>query len=191
MMEFNKVINNRHSIREFEKKKVPKKILKKLVQDASKAPSACNSQPWEFKIVSSEEIIEKISKMLRKSLVLYKKDFKKLSPKLQEVANKFYFDLGGCQNIIFVYMPKELKNRDSNLASVSCACQNLMLSATSNNLGSCWFGSLKGYEKEINKILKVKNKEMVVGLLIGYPKKNYKPLIREKKKLNEILKFIK
>jgi nitroreductase len=50
-MEFKEVIKNRKSIRSFEEKPVPKRILKELIKDATKAPSTQNSQPWSFYII--------------------------------------------------------------------------------------------------------------------------------------------
>ena len=186
-MEFKKVIDNRHSVRGYEKKGVPKSILKEIIKDASKAPSSMNSQPWEFHVVISKNIREKISKLLNKALKKHKKEINKLKSPLKKIITDFYKDMGNCQNIIFVYIPKN--KRESDMLSASLAIENLMLSATARGLGTCWAGTLKDYRKEINKILKVNNKELMASILIGYPKKGFKPLKRSKKKLNEILKF--
>jgi len=35
-----------------------------------------------------------------------------------------------------------------------------------------------------------KDKELVTGIIVGYPRKGYVPLKRDKKELNEILKFV-
>jgi len=113
-----------------------------------------------------------------------------LSPKLKKISYEFYSDLGGCQNIIFVYTQKNQKYRDNAIASIGCACQNISLSAVNKKLGTCWIGSFKGFEKEINKLLKVpKDHELIASMLIGPPAKNFKPLKRTKKKIPEILSF--
>ena len=65
-----------------------------------------------------------------------------------------------------------------------------MLSAVNKGLGTCWIGTFKNFEKEVSRVLNVKNKKLVGGILIGYPAKDFKPLKRSKKKLNEILKFV-
>jgi nitroreductase len=191
-MKLQEAIDKRHSIREFEPKKVSRTILKKLIINASRAPSAANSQPWEFYIIDNQKIINKISREHSKILIKDKEDFEKLEGKLREIAKTFYGNLGNCKTIILVYMDKEKSEglKINKLFSVAAAIENLMLSAIEEKLGTCWMGSFKGIEKEINKTIGVKNKELVTGVLIGYPKKEYKPLIRKKKKLNEILKFI-
>ena len=190
-MDFEKVVKSRHSVRSFKPKKVPKNILKSLIKDATKAPSSSNDQNWKFYVVSETNVRNKLAKILNKSLNELKDEFDKLSPNLHKIANTFYSNLGNCQNIIFAYIPKGLKFRDSAIASISCACQNLMLSATNKNLGTCWVGSFKGFEKEINKLLEIpKNEELVASILIGYPSKNFKPLKRTKKKISDVLTFI-
>jgi len=51
-------INQRHSVRAFKPDPVPQDILKKIVEGALRAPSASNSQPWEFAVVSGARLEE-------------------------------------------------------------------------------------------------------------------------------------
>jgi len=196
-MEFQKVLDNRHSIREFEKKSIPKLILKRLILNAAKAPSASNRQPWKFYVVCSEDKIEKIRIYLKESLKILNKDILKKPKRFQKIISKFYNNMGNCQNIIFIFR-KKYKNEPvhfyyNDIASISCAAENLMLSATNKKLGTCWVGSFKNpkTENKIKKLIKAeKNEELISSILIGYPKGDYIPLIRKKKRLNEVLKFI-
>jgi len=196
-MEFQKVLDNRHSIREFEKKSIPKSILKKLILDATKAPSASNRQPWKFYVICSKNKVELIKNYLKETLKILKKDISKKPDRLQKIIYEFYNNMGNSQNIIFIFR-KKYKNEPihfylNDIASISCAAENLMLSATNKRLGTCWVGSFKvtKIENKIKKLIKAdKNEELISSIVIGYPKKNYIPLIRKRKKLNEVLKFI-
>ena len=49
-------ISTRKSIRDFTADPVPQHILKKIIDIASRAPSAENSQPWEFTIISGDKL---------------------------------------------------------------------------------------------------------------------------------------
>lgn len=190
-MELKEAIDKRKSIRSFENKQVPKQILKELIIKAIKAPSSANAQPWKFYVITSKKIRDEIAKTLSLALGLYKKDFDKLPKKLKDVSIEFYSNMGNCPNIIFVYSKKNKQKRDSNIMGISCAVQNLMLSAVEKGLGTCWVGSLRGFEKELNKLLKIpKDEELISSILIGYPKKGYVPLKRKKKSLKEVAKFI-
>ena len=51
----------RRSIRKFETKNIPKKLVKKILKAAMYAPSACNSRPWEFIVVNDKNLMKKIS----------------------------------------------------------------------------------------------------------------------------------
>lgn len=55
MSNFFELINKRESCRSFNNKKVDKELLIKCIEAARVAPSACNSQPWSFMVVNSEE----------------------------------------------------------------------------------------------------------------------------------------
>ncbi|MFQ9638832.1 MAG: nitroreductase family protein [Eisenbergiella sp.] len=55
-------IRSRRSIRKYKKGSViPKEHIRLLLEAAMMAPSACNTRPWEFVVVESEEIQEKIT----------------------------------------------------------------------------------------------------------------------------------
>lgn len=195
-MNLKDAINKRHSIRAYEKKAVPEKVLIELVNRAIKAPSASNRQPWKFHIVCSKKKRDMVAGYLRETLKMLRKDIENKPKKLQDVIYDFYNDLGGCQNIIFVFREKFRKEpahlKPNDIVSISCAVENLMLTAVEKGLGTCWVGSLNGpiMNKKIIKLLNLPNNyELVAPVLIGYPKKGYKPLIRDKKSLREILKF--
>jgi nitroreductase len=51
-------INKRHSVRAFKPDPVPQDILMKIVEGALRSPSASNSQPWEFAVVSGARLEE-------------------------------------------------------------------------------------------------------------------------------------
>lgn len=195
-MKLQEAIDKRHSVREFEQKKVPRNIIKKLIINASKAPSACNRQPWIFYCVDNNIKIDNISKLLLTQFKKLSKQTKLKSKKSQDIANNFYQNIGGARNLIFVYRKKDknqpLHIKFNDTLSIACAFENLMLSSTEQGLGACWIGTFKGpkIEEELGKILQIKDNEELIGsLVIGYPKRGYKHLTKNKKKLNEILKF--
>lgn len=53
-------IEKRRSVRVF-KREVPEELLRKIILAGTKAPSAGNSQPWEFIIVNDPQIIGQIA----------------------------------------------------------------------------------------------------------------------------------
>ena len=61
-MDIIKAISVRHSVRDFSSKIVTKEIVMKILDAATRSPSASNAQPWEV-FVASGATIEKIRKM--------------------------------------------------------------------------------------------------------------------------------
>ena len=196
-MKLQEAIDKRRSVREFEQKKIPRKVIKELIGNATKAPNAGNRQPWIFYCVDNKDKRNEISELLFKQFKSLWKQTSKKSKESQKISNNFYQDLGGAQNLIFVYRKKEPKEpiylKPNDIASIACAMENLMLCAVEKGLGTCWIGTFNGNktQKELRKILKIKESEELVGsLVIGYPKKNYRPFNKKLKKLNDVLKFI-
>lgn len=196
-MELQKAIDKRRSVREFEQKKVPRRIIQELIKNAIKAPNAGNRQPWIFYCVDNKDKRKEILELLLKQFKLLWKQTSKKSKESQKISNNFYQNIGDAQNLIFVYRKKEIREpiyrKPNDIASIACAMENLMLCAVEKGLGTCWIGTFNGAktQKELRNILKIKeNEELVGSLVIGYPKKSYEPFNKKLKKLNEILKFI-
>jgi nitroreductase len=193
-MDFQKVIDHRHSIREFEKRKVPKNIIEKLISNANKAPTAKNEQNWKFYVVVNEKVLGKIINVLHEIVIREKFNFSRMESKVRIVAENFYKNLGNAPCVIFVY--RQIKENapsyqaHNDISSISCAIENLMLTATAIGLGSCWVGTFNSEKKITNLVGANKNQELVATVILGYPKKGSKILLRNKKKLKEILKLI-
>ena len=151
-MEILKAIEQRHSIRSFQEKKVPKEVLIKLADAAQRAPFASNLQAWKFLFVTEDALREKV-------------DF--FSP-----------GLSGKPPVILVIcsdMEKALKKGGENskiygcMMDASMAAENLMLAALEYGLGTC---AIKSYnDTAIRKILNIPEEYRIEALIsIGYPK---------------------
>ncbi|HKI74346.1 MAG TPA: nitroreductase [Pseudomonadales bacterium] len=55
-MEYDEVVLGRRSIRGFKDKKVPRALIREVVEIAMRAPSSLNTQPWNFYIVAGEPL---------------------------------------------------------------------------------------------------------------------------------------
>ena len=55
-MELMEAIKQRKSIRAFKNRKVPRDIIMEILNMACRAPSAMNTQPWEFIVLSGEKL---------------------------------------------------------------------------------------------------------------------------------------
>ncbi len=60
-MEIIEAIKQRKSIRKFKPDPVPKEVIREILEIAGRAPSALNTQPWEFTVISGD-VMENIKK---------------------------------------------------------------------------------------------------------------------------------
>ena len=58
-----KTIHTRRSIRKYQDKPVPEELLRQILAAAMSAPSANNSQPWQFVVLSDPEILAEIPRI--------------------------------------------------------------------------------------------------------------------------------
>lgn len=55
-MQLDQAMNERRSIRGFEKKPVPKELLEEVIALANRAPSSMNTQPWHLHVLTGEPL---------------------------------------------------------------------------------------------------------------------------------------
>src|SRR5208283_5844414 len=131
------IIKNRRSIRVFKKQDLPQDIIERLLEAARWAPSAGNVQPWAFVVVSSQKMKQSLS-----MAAFGQKDLEEAS-------------------VVFVVCADEKLAEQSYgvrgkslfcLQDTAAAIQNILLTAYSLGLGSCWTGAFK--ETEIRQVIK-------------------------------------
>lgn len=188
-MDFKELTRNRRSIRNYQNKEVPMEVLEEIIKDSILAPSAGNEQPWKFIIISSRNMINRISSECKKNFLKriannpanYAKKYEKMLSK--DAFNIFYH----APAIVLILGETGLKNLYVDCA---LAASYLMMSATNRGLGTCWvnFGTAI-QDQEIKEELGIPaNHTIVAPIALGYPEKI--PAIPRRKE-PQILKMIK
>jgi len=165
-MDFDKVIKLRRSIRKYDiTRKVPDKILNKILNTARLSPSACNIQPWHFIVVKDDKIKEKLKEA-------YRQEWFWTAPVI----------IVGCVDPNIAWKRGDGVNYGE--VDLAIAMDHLILSATNEGLGTCWIGAFD--EKKVKEILNIPSHIKVVAMTpLGYPAKNVPPTPR--KALSEIV----
>ena len=165
-MDVFEAIQNRHSVRSYLYDEVPSEKLVKILEAARLAPSAGNIQPWHFIIITNQQIRTKLSRGRYAKFLVE-------SP------------------IVIVGCGDRRASPNWHLVDTTIAMQNMVLTATSEGLGTCWIGSFK--EDQVKKLLDIPERFRVIALLaLGYRRKttglSSKVLhfFRRKKKLEKI-----
>lgn len=64
-MEFEKLITERYSVRNFKPEHLPEECISKILDAAHKAPTGCNFQPQRILVLNTDESMEKLKQCTR------------------------------------------------------------------------------------------------------------------------------
>ena len=59
-MDFDKIVNERYSVRKFKDEHLPQEIIDKIIDTAHKAPTGCNFQPQRILVLNTDEAVQKL-----------------------------------------------------------------------------------------------------------------------------------
>ena len=71
--QFYENISSRHTIRQFNERKIPFSIIKNCINAARLAPSGANQQPWHFTVISNSLIKSEIKAPEKEERKFYNK----------------------------------------------------------------------------------------------------------------------
>ncbi len=161
-----KTILARRSIRAFKDKQVKKEDLDTILECASYAPSAMNTQNWHFTAIRDPALIEKLNGWIVTEI---KESGNATLEGILERAEGKVFRNAPC--VIVVSTEKQDR---FGVISASAATQNMLLAAHSLGIGSCWVGTvgILGMSKRADEYafeLKVpKGYSPFFGVTLGY-----------------------
>jgi nitroreductase len=165
-MDVFEAVQERMSIRAYQDTPVPREKLEKILEAGRLAPSAKNIEPWHFIAVTDAE------KRKALSMGMFAK-FLAQAP------------------VVIVACGDKKASPDWYAIDVALAVENMVLTATSEGLGTCCVGSFN--EKDVKAVLKVpENFEVLVMLAVGYAREKLDlsskllNLIRTRKTLSEV-----
>ena len=170
IMDVFEAIKTRRSIRNYKKRRIGKKKLKKVLEAARLAPSAKNYQPWIFILVSDSKVREKLR-------LAYDKDWFISAPVI----------------IVACAIPeKAWIRRDGEeywKVDIAIAMQNLVLAAWEEGLGTCWIADFS--EDDAKRILRIPEDMRVVAMTsLGYPAFTKGP-VKNRFPLEEVVRYEK
>lgn len=166
-MEVFEAIRKRHSVRSYLPDEVPRGKLEKILEAARLAPSAGNIQPWHFIVVTDQQKRKKLSKGRYAKFLVE-------SP------------------VVLVGCGDKKASPNWHVVDTTIAMQNMVLTATSEGLGTCWIGSFN--ENQVKKLLSIPERFRVIALLaLGYRRETVDlaskvfHFFRRKKKMEKIV----
>ena len=152
------LITSRQSDRKYINKPVEKEKLERIAEAGRMAPSANNSQPWKFIVVTDPDLLNKLAEAAT-SKILGLNTFANQAPVMIVVVREktdFPSKIGAT-----------VKKRDYSLIDIGIASENICLQARAEGIGSCMMGWFN--ENLVKKILGVpKSKRVELIIALGY-----------------------
>jgi len=142
----NEVINaikTRRSIRKYQSRQISEVDLNCILEAATYAPSGSNSQSWLFTAIQNEKILLELNEVVRTAflnLELAENEYPAKIAAKKSAANPGYNFYYHAPTLIIA---SNVPNYANAMADCSTALQNIFLTATSLNLGSCWINQLR------------------------------------------------
>ena len=166
-MDFSELIIARQSDRKYLKTPVEREHILKCLEAARLAPSACNSQPWHFVVVTDED---KLISMAEAAVGLGMNKFTRDVPVMVAVVlEKMNFT---------AKVGSLVKNKDYCMLDLGIAVEHFCLQAADLGLGTCIMGWFD--EKRIASLLGVpRGKRIPLIISLGYPDSPVRAKVRK------------
>ena len=154
-MDFNKLIDERYSVRSFKNEHLKQEVIDKILEAGHKAPTGCNYQPQRILVLNTDEAIEKLKN-----------------------CTKCHFNAPTAMLVCHNKEESWKRVYDGALSSPVDAVivtTYMMLAAQNEGVGSCWvmhFDPAKMRES----FNIPENIEPAALLVMGYPSENAKPI---------------
>jgi len=181
-------IEERRSIRAFQNKPVPKEIIDKLLELATKAPSGKNRQPWRFAVLQGAKKDE-LAKVMSNTICLLKQ--RDINIGSSEISINVINEASVVILVFNAFAIQAEAYRHYTLLmdtqSIGAAVQNMLLAAQSFGLGSLWICDVFYSDQEICAWLNRKD-ELVAAVALGYP--SHSPSPRPRKSLQEVVECL-
>ena len=177
-MTFLELVQKRHSCRNYADKAVSQEAIKRCLEAARLAPSACNSQPWHFKVVMDPQTRRDLAQ--KAFAGIYRMNgFAMDAPVLVVVIrerSKYTAALGAA-----------FRGTQFGLIDLGIACEHFVLQAQEEGLGTCWIGWFD--ERAVKKVLCLpRHSKIDIILSLGYPQ-SLLEIEKDRKLITEISDF--
>lgn len=177
MEKFIELAKKRGSCRSFTDKAVEKELLLSCVEAASLAPSACNSQPWKFTIVTDPEKRKELAELTHDT------GFNQWADK----APAFIVVSEDAHPAVIKSVADRYGESRFSEGDVGMATAYLLLQAEELGLGSCVIGTF--VDAKVKRLLGISEADAARAIIaLGYPAEAPRP--KKRKGVEEIAKII-
>ena len=168
MNEIVKVIKERRSIRKYLPEQIKDEELNLILEAATYAPSGHNDQPWHFTVIQNKDLLNDLNVKTKELMSKANTDW---IAKMGQ--NERYHVFHNAPTVIIV-SGQENHNKELDycpMGDVSAAIQNMLLTAQSIGVASCWVGLTNfvfEIEEEVKKLNLPQGFKPLFTVTLGY-----------------------
>lgn len=199
-MDITQLVKSRRSIRRFKPTRVPREVIRAIMDLARWAPSAHNAQPWRLIVIDDKDVKRKLATEMGKAWLFdmrkdgVSRDKAERMVKLEswERITKSPIVVIPCLTVADMHKYPDPRRRKAEylmgVQSVAAYIQTLLLLAHHYGLGACWICAPLFCQDAVKKALQLpKEFEPQAMIIMGYA--DEKPRSPLRKPLNEICVF--
>lgn len=179
-MDFLPLVNLRESTRKYSDRAVEPEKIEIILEACRLAPSACNSQPWKFVVVTDPILRKEVAQATFSTLLQFNR-FALQAPVMVAIVSeppKTIAKLGG-----------HVMERNFSLIDLGIVAEHFCLQAAELGLGTCMIGWFD--EPRIQQLLEIpKNRRVNLVISMGYPASDRRR-IKIRKPMEKIVSFNK
>jgi nitroreductase len=172
---------SRRSVRKFSDRRLDQRIIEQIIEMACMAPSASNRQDWFFTVIISESLKHAMADAVRRRWQCILAEHRQMGM-IDEIerytAGFTIFESAPVIIAVSANRPGEAQNHllgdnaifvSGSMTSAAMAAQNMMLAASALGLGSCCLTGALAARKELEELVKLEKKRMLICLItVGY-----------------------
>ncbi len=177
-MNFSELLLKRESVRKYSTRAVEKDAIEQIMEACRLAPSACNSQPWRFVVVTDPELKDKVARATFGSVLRFNR-FVLQAPVIAALVAEppnWLSKIGS-----------SIKDKDFYLMDIGIVAEHFCLQAAELGIGSCMIGWFD--ETRVKELLNIPSKKRIPLLItLGYAEKD-KPRKKIRKPLKQVFSY--
>jgi nitroreductase len=178
-MDFMELVNKRHSVRDYDARPVPREDINACLEAARLAPSACNSQPWQFIVVEDPGLKASLCRAMLSGIY----------------SMNSFIDKAPCLVVVmtdsakwFTKVCNVLRDTKMYLVDIGIACEHFALAAAERGIGTCLLGWFN--ERAVKKALDIPlTKRVHIIISMGYPAPGSAVREKNRKTLSEMSSY--
>lgn len=182
MNEIMKTIKNRRSIRKYLPDQIDGDELEMILEAAIYAPTGHNDQPWHFTVIQDMEFIDMMNIESKKTMAKSNVDW------MSNMGKTENFHIFHNAPTVVIVSGKE--DATSPLPDCCAAIENMLITAESIDIGSCWIGLARFFFEtpDVKKLNLPDGYKPYYAVTLGYKTVNDNPVPERNK---NVISYIK